>query len=686
MKKKCRWISIIVSISILLSGISSVNAETDLVSVALEEISFTKEMCTVSENAIDKTYGDDYFRLPFFNDQLRNPLETPSFFKNSVDFIIKNKNSLRNLNWFSSYRLGYMVAAYPQYEPDYTHRIIDSAPLLYAIADIYTLHQEPLPSYMFEALKEDLLSVPLDLQIELAKVLYASMEFELARDKAFSSTEKIKLVEAFRNPTAILTSDGFDDNTFSIASTVNYGQLYFASVILNKYLDQCMKNLHKISVPNDLNFSFDTPMGKIIFRDSKDNIFTQRNILLSLDAGGNDRYINSAGGNDSYFNPVSICIDMEGNDIYVSEDSNVFSQGAGVFGFGALIDFQGDDTYNNSQYGQGFGCFGIGILQDYQGDDTYNCDFLGQGAGVFGIGILNDIEGSDRYAAFSFGQGFGYVKGLGLLLDCAGDDVYVANDEDVSGSNPQSTDHNTSFCQGAGFGRRADLAEGNSMSGGIGLLIDIEGNDKYSCGVFGQGTGYWAGTGILYDGKGSDSYKGVWYVQGAAAHFGIALLMDVEGDDTYDALMNMAQGAGHDVSLGYLIDFSGDDIYTSPNLALGGGNANGLGFFVDANGSDKYQLRRKNATNLGKASCVAYPETSWRYGKLTLGVFIDRNGNDTYMTADENGEFTIPDERSGNDKTWSFIHDKVQNAFGCAVDSNGGSIHGLLPVIPKTEG
>ena len=575
MKKKYRWISIIVSAVLLLSGILPANAETDLVSVSLNEISFTKEMCTISEKAIEKTYGDDFFRLPFFNDQLRNPLNTPSFFKSNIDFIINNKNSLRNLNWFSSYRLGYMVAAYPQYEPDYTHRIVESAPLLYAISDIYTMHKEPLPSYTFKALKSKLLPVPIDLQIELAKLLYASMEFELARDKAFSSTQKIKLIEAFRNPAAMITSDGFDDNTFSIASTMNYGQLYFSSIILNKYLDECLKNLQTISIPDDLNFFIDTPMGKIIFRDSNDSVFTQRNVLLSLDSGGNDKYLNSAGGNDSYFNPVSICIDICGNDTYISEDTDVFSQGAGVFGFGALIDFKGDDIYNNSQYGQGFGCFGVGILQDHQGSDKYSCDFLGQGSGVFGIGILNDLEGSDKYDAFSFSQGFGYVKGFGLLLDSTGNDVYIANDETISGSNPQSSEHNTSFCQGAGFGRRADLAEGNSMSGGIGLLIDPEGNDKYSCGVFGQGTGYWAGTGILYDGKGEDSYKGVWYVQGGAAHFGIAMLMDTEGDDTYDALLNMAQGAGHDVSLGYLIDFSRDDTYTSPNLALGGGNANG---------------------------------------------------------------------------------------------------------------
>jgi hypothetical protein len=660
-------------------------AEVDIVKDVLQSVDFTKEMCVVSEEAIEKTYGNDPFRLPFFNDQLRNPLQTPSVLKNNIDYCIAQRNSLRNINWYASYRLGHMVAAYPQYEPTYDHRIVEAAPLLYAISDIYLLHQKPLSSHTFQNIKIQTEEVPINLQKEIARVLYASMEFKLARDKAFSNTSPEKLMQAFTNPTAILTEETLDANIFQIASEANYGQLYFASIVLNHHLDAFLQALSSMQIPDSISFSVDTPMGHILIHPNKDTTHTFRNVLFSLDLGGNDHYMNSAGGNDSWWNPVSICIDLSGNDLYSMEDPSVYSQGAGVFGFGALIDLQGDDTYQSTQYSQGFGCFGVGILWDQKGHDQYSCDYLAQGAGVFGIGILHDSSGNDVYHAYSFGQGFGYVKGFGLLVDDSGDDLYIANDEDVAGTNPQSSDHNTSFCQGAGFGRRADLSEGNSMSGGMGLLIDIEGNDTYTCGVFGQGTGYWAGTGVLYDGTGNDSYKGVWYVQGGAAHFGIAMLMDDEGDDTYDALLNMAQGAGHDVSLGYLIDRQGNDTYTSPNLALGGGNANGLGFFVDAQGDDVYQLRRNNATNLGKASCELFPKTSWRWGKLTLGLFIDRSGEDIYVTTDEEGHFTVPYERAENNTIWSFIHDKVSNAVGCGIDTDTGTIDGLLPPLPMEE-
>ncbi|MDD4029301.1 MAG: hypothetical protein PHX86_06310 [Caldisericia bacterium] len=679
-----RWFTFFFSVFFLFQ-MNMAAAEVDIVKDVLQTIEFSKEMCVVNEEAIQKTYGDDPFRLPFFNEQLQNPLQTPSVLKNNVDYCITHRNSLRNIHWYASYRLGYMVAAYPQYEPTYEHRIVESAPLLYAISDIYLLHKKPLSSYAFAALKTQTEEIPLDLQRAIANVLFASMEFKLARDKAFFNIPTEHLIQAFQNPAAILTEDTLDETIFQIASDVNYGQLYFASIVLSHHLDAFLQALSDSNIPDSLSFSTNTPMGHILIHPTKDTLHTYRNVLFSLDLGGNDHYMNSAGGNDSWFNPVSICIDMNGNDQYSMEDPSVYSQGAGVFGFGALIDFQGDDMYQSKQYSQGFGCFGVGLLWDQNGTDQYSCDYLAQGSGVFGIGILHDTSANDTYHTYSFGQGFGYVKGFGLLLDDAGDDVYIANDEDVAGTNPQSSDHNTSFCQGAGFGRRADLSEGNSMSGGMGVLIDIEGNDTYSCGVFGQGTGYWAGTGVLYDGKGNDSYKGVWYVQGGAAHFGIAMLMDDEGDDTYDALLNMAQGAGHDVSLGYLIDRSGNDTYTAPNLALGGGNTNGLGFFVDAQGDDVYQLRRNNATNLGKASCEVFPNTSWRFGKLTLGLFIDRSGEDTYVSMDEEGLFTIPYERAGNEKSWSFVHDKIANTVGCGIDISSGDIDGLLPSLPSTD-
>lgn len=682
MRKTVRIIVITVLFIFLCSGFlgNSVlfGEEKDLMNTSLLELNIQKADFRFTDNGIERTYGKDPFRLPFFNNQLKNPLGTPSFLR-SISTYLGSRTALRDLVWMGSYRLGYLVASYPEYEPDLSYRIVESAPLLYAIAEIYSNQSKPLQGGTFAYLKKEVEKVPLDLQKQIAMILYASIEFKSYRDSAFQGIPEIDLVKAFRNPSAILMDEQFDTLTYNISSKMNYGSLFFGGVLLSKTIDNSIEEIKKLTIPVDISFNFTTPMGRIIIGGKEDNTYTEKEILLLLDTDGNDKYINGGGGNSTWFNPVSTVIDLNGNDSYETNDDTIYSQGAGVFGMGTLIDMAGDDIYSAKCYAQGFSAFGIGILDDRGGNDSYLSKFLSQGSSMFGISFLSDRDGTDKYDMYTYGQGFGYVRGFGCLLDKTGDDIYIANDSDVAGDNPQSSDHNTSFCQGAGFGRRADLAEGNSISGGFGLLIDLTGNDQYSCGVFGQGTGYWAGTGYLYDGLGNDTYKGVWYVQGGAAHFGIGALFDDAGNDIYNALLNMAQGAGHDLSLGFLIDKEGNDTYTSPNLALGGGNDNGIGIFLDNSGDDMYQLRSAGAINLGKANYSTALFGSWRDPEFCVGIFIDHGGKDSYKVLDKEGKPAIDEARAKENSIWTYHQDKALKSMGCGIDSEDGSLPGLVP-------
>jgi hypothetical protein len=47
------------------------------------------------------------------------------------------------------------------------------------------------------------------------------------------------------------------------------------------------------------------------------------------------------------------------------------------------------------------------------------------------------------------------------------------------------------------------------------MLVDMEGDDQYSAGLFAQGCAFWYALGILWDENGNDTYNGVWYVQEA---------------------------------------------------------------------------------------------------------------------------------------------------------------------------
>lgn len=413
----------------------------------------------------------------------------------------------------------------------------------------------------------------------------------------------------------------------------------------------------------------DTPAGAIIFSGSSDDVHANPAILLLIDFGGNDTYRGATGANASAANGVSVVIDVSGVDDYgyattaVDADTNgppdsrrmlsdgrgratptatsgpysqsiVSRQGAGRLGIGLLFDYgQDDDHYRSLRMSQGYGALGVGVLYDGGGDDTYEGEAGVQGAAAFGIGMLIDRGGDDHYSAYAYAQGFGYVRGVGMLYDLAGTDDYFSHPTDVLYFSPQNPGgSNSSFSQGAGFGRRDDTTHVN-MSGGLGVLRDAAGDDTYTVGIFGQGTGYWFGTGMLLDASGADHYEGWWYVHGSAAHFAVAALIDEEGGDTYqvanagDPARSTSIAVGHDFSIGWLVDRAGDDVYHAPNLSLGSGHAAGDGLFVDLGGNDTYVAT--SDFSFGNAS-IETPGDTARAMAGTLGLFVDRGGNDTY--------------------------------------------------------
>jgi hypothetical protein len=319
-------------------------------------------------------------------------------------------------------------------------------------------------------------------------------------------------------------------------------------------------------------FYLPTPYGYISFGSTKSDTFP--NSLIVIDAGGDD-----------FYKDVKIGLDFSGNDVYSGNVSFA------LFDISAFFDLDGNDRYDGEFVGGAF--FGYGILGDFGGDDDYKCKVFCLGAGYKGGSMVLDFSGNDRYYSISKAQGFGWVGGVGILADVEGDDIYRLEDSALYFPSPQSPKHNTSLGQGMGFGERRDFFNGSSLGGGLGILLDIRGNDRYFSQVFSQGSGYWLGIGVLYDGGGNDEYSGVWYSQGASAHFGIGALYDISGDDVYHSSLSTSQGVGHDFSYGILIDGGGNDTYKCGNLCMGSGNAQGIGIMWDIDGNMKTHIAGK---------------------------------------------------------------------------------------------
>jgi hypothetical protein len=386
--------------------------------------------------------------------------------------------------------------------------------------------------------------------------------------------------------------------------------------------------------------TIESSWGTIRLSGGSDTTYQERPYLLIIDTGGDDTYINAC-KNSSHTNWLSVLIDTNGNDQYLSSpalertrirdfpgrasEPTQPGNGAALLGIVALHDSRGDDLYRTHRRGTGSAMFGFALVRDRAGNDEYEAYRNSQGFGFFGGGILEDMEGNDRYHGFNQVQGCGLTQGFGLLVDRKGNDVYIAETSIIDFPSAQNRETNVSMAQGAGNGRRADFTDGLSQAGGVGILADLDGNDRYECGIFGQGTGYWMGIGFLWDYSGNDVYRGEWYVQGAAAHFAIGALEDLLGSDDYTANQSTSQGCGHDFSQGWLIDWHGNDRYRAPNLSLGAGSAGGIGIFVDVLGDDIY-LARGNTLGFATES----PEATLRTRELCLGLFIDMQGNDTF--------------------------------------------------------
>jgi hypothetical protein len=337
--------------------------------------------------------------------------------------------------------------------------------------------------------------------------------------------------------------------------------------------------------------------------------------------------------------PISLVVDLAGNDRYDAGDVDG-TFGCGLFGLGALIDLGGDDVYAARDSALGCAWYGAGLLLDEAGDDRYTVGTWGQGAAHVGAGVLCDLAGKDAYECAQQAQGLGATLGGGVLLDVSGNDAYVARDD--GNREKIYLDQSVAMAQGCGYGRRADLGDGHSLAGGIGILVDGGGDDRYHAMVWSQGCAYWWAVGILEDRGGNDVYENGKYSSGAGAHFGVGVHVDLAGDDRYNAgvttAVNQYQGHARDGSIGIFIDGDGRDTYRLRNHCAGAGDLGSIGFFWDRRGDDTYEVLGNelgppngwNETPPFGAATTIEPQRSFRDDLGTYGLFLDTGGRDTY--------------------------------------------------------
>ncbi len=334
-----------------------------------------------------------------------------------------------------------------------------------------------------------------------------------------------------------------------------------------------------------------------------DDVHSKRNTNLCIDLGGDNLYKGRYGAGVGY---ASVLIDLGRHNRVIGPDANI---GAGILGIGlAYFAGEGNCDFRGGALSFGVGFAGVGGLSKHDGEDRYTATDLSEGAAAFGIGILLDSGGDDLYTAKTGAQGFARTGGLGWLIDQEGNDVYRTD------------------C-GQGFGGGVATADGQ-IPGGIGLLTDLAGSDFYFGGARCQACGEFGGLGSLFDGSGNDTYTALDEGQACAQHQAAAYLFDLAGDDSYSLHGGVGHSSAIDHAISFFLDRAGNDLYSSLDARPGTAITGAVALFLDASGNDRYQ---------GDVT-VSFPSR----GPTSIGLFADLGGADEYGSGESfEGQATV---------------------------------------------
>lgn len=357
------------------------------------------------------------------------------------------------------------------------------------------------------------------------------------------------------------------------------------------------------------------------------DIEKMENVCCIVDLGGDDTYLEGA---VNLKRPVLGILDLHGDDVYRGSLPGI--QGSCILGVSMLVDVEGNDKYIAKHHAQASAMGGACALIDYDGDDSYDGVRRVQGTAVCGVGILVDRRGNDRYHAAMWSQGMGQPLGCGVLEDCTGDDFYYSGGMYYD-SYPDTPGYE-GWGQGLGTGIRGVAA------GGIGMLLEGEGDDRYEYDYIAHGGGYWMGLGFLRDFAGNDVHQGsttvMWdgsprreskfqrFSCGFGCHYAAGFFFEDAGNDTYWASI-MSEGFAWDCGAAFFYDYGGDDVITGAGSGNQGQGAQAsLGVLVSFSGNDTY-----------KGSSQGYASGNITYHDLpncggNFSFLLDYGGTDVY--------------------------------------------------------
>lgn len=404
------------------------------------------------------------------------------------------------------------------------------------------------------------------------------------------------------------------------------------------------------------------PLGDewIVYGGAGPNTYDMSQIAAVIDAGGDDeyRYASTDVAAPANWPRAQLIVDLAGNDHYLG---GARGPAGAIMGVSLIVDHAGNDRYEGRSRACGVGVMGVGVILDRGGADVYSGTRWSIGAGFYGLGaIIDGGADGDAYLAEMMSQGIGGPRGFGVIIDEAGRDLYRVNGPTPSVYGTPAV--YAGFSQGVGFGVRL------YDTGGIGVIADLGGDDRYEGGEFCQGGAYYWGLGILHDRAGNDLYYGNRYGQAWAAHQALGILVDDAGDDTYWSMTAASQSGSWDICATLLLDRAGNDSYHADGLAQGGASQQAIAWFIDLEGIDRYIAPAGATQGQSGGNEYHYDES----GCWSWSLFLDAGGSeDFYSTGRPNGAVLSTGQPDTSAPHNSPLH-------GLFIDTLG-----LTPLLPR---
>ena len=510
----------------------------------------------------------------------------------------------------------------------------------------------PEDPHPLDRLRAQVAAVPADLHLPLARLVLNLIEarewIDLGLRKVTPETRRE--IFAALETLATDTPDGtgyhpaFDD----AAAAVDAHSLYYGCLKALQAVQDARRELP--ALPAGFSFALDTPWGAVVVGDAPAWVEAP---LLYVGAAPTGPVAATGEGRT-----LSVAL-LTGGDAEVKGPA-----GRGILGAGILYAAgEATNRYAADDWALGSGVFGLGAIVDEGGDDFYEMASSGEGAGFFGIGLLLDAAGNDRYSlGEGDGQGFGGPAGIGVLADRSGDDAYYCEPDAAKAGRGDYHSQGAvavSNAQGVGSGRRGDGSDGHNWAGGLGALLDVDGNDRYEAGNFRRPR-------VLVRHRDRVGRRRGRRVSKRLLHAGLGRALRRRRPDrrgrrrdlhVLGANAGAAFGFGWDVVNAFLVDRgAGNDRYVAKCISTGCAEVRSNAFFLDEGGDDVYVLDEGNKGfgDVDDQETYLKPgrTNSFSFRIAQVGMFLDLGGDDRYLRRGAAGGFT-EDPAAGDGREWN---------------------------------